>query len=374
MIPGSFSRTDKSLLGRWWWNVDHWMLAMICLLIVIGALLSMAASPKVAERIGLDSFFFVRRHVLMLVPAIGLMISVSLLPIKAIRRLGWVMLIGSIFFLILTPFIGLQIKGARRWVNILGFSLQASEFVKPAFAIVAAWLFSRPQQKKELSGWGLSTLIYILLAGLILLQPDLGMTFVLTGVWLTQFFLAGLPMVLVGGLVVLGIIGLVGAYFLFPHVSSRVDRFLDPSAGDHYQINQSLEAFRNGGFLGQGPGEGIVKLHIPDAHADFVFSVAGEEFGFVLCITLLLLFAGLIARGFFYAYREKDLFPTLAITGIIMQLALQSLVNMASSLHLIPTKGMTLPFISYGGSSLLAMAIGMGMVLSFTRRDHQEKS
>jgi cell division protein FtsW len=203
---------------------------------------------------------------------------------------------------------------------------------------------------------------------LLLKQPDLGQTFVVSCVWFGQFFLAGLPMIAVGILGILGISGLIGAYFIFPHVSSRIDRFLDPAAGDNYQVSRSLEAFMNGGMFGTGPGQGTVKMSLPDAHADFVFAVAGEELGLIWCLILVGLFAFIVMRGFSRVVRDDNLFVLLAGSGLLIQFGLQAAINMGSALHLMPTKGMTLPFISYGGSSLLALGLGMGMVLALTRK------
>ena len=369
----SFSRADRSVMGAWWWTIDRWLFIGLMVLLVIGALLSMAASPPVAELLKLNSFYFVKRHLLMCIPAVALMVGVSFLPPKFVRYIAWVALGFCIICLVITPFQGMEIKGAHRWINIFGFSLQASEFVKPLFAIIAAWLFSRPTQTGWLSGRMLSMGLYGVLIGLILLQPDLGMAFIISLVWFVQFFLAGLRLFWVMVLAAAGIIGLVVAYFLFPHVTSRIDRFLSSDAGDQYQITQSLQGFKSGGLLGRGPGEGIVKKHLPDAHADFVFSVAGEEFGLFFCLFIVALFVFLMWRGLRHARYEQNYFLMLAITGLMVQFSSQALVNMASSLHLMPTKGMTLPFLSYGGSSLLAMAFGMGALLSFTRRRLDDK-
>src|SRR3989344_54410 len=373
MIGQSFARTDRSILGQWWWTIDRWLFFALLLLMITGIFLSFAASPSVAQRIGVDSFFFVRRHIVFLVPAIVLMVSVSLLSPRQIRWLCWGLFIFFLFCLVMTPLIGLEAKGARRWINMMGFSLQASEFIKPTFAIIAAWLFSQLKTSHPLSSRNISILLYLTVAGLILLQPDFGMVFVITLVWFFQFYLAGLPLFWVYLLGGVGATGVTAAYFVFPHVASRIDRFLNPQSGDQYQITRSLAAFREGGIFGRGPGEGIIKLKLPDSHADFVFSVAGEEFGFFFCLFILGLFFFITGRCLWHARREKNFFLTLGISGITIQFALQAMINMGSSLHLIPTKGMTLPFLSYGGSSLLAIALGMGIVLGFTRRRLDDK-
>lgn len=364
----TLSRTDQSVLGRWWWTVDRWTLAALALLMGFGVVLVQAASPAVAERIGLDNFHFVQRHVMMLVPALAIMVAVSVLDLRGVRRAAAIVFLVALAGVALTPLVGFEIKGARRWLHVPGLSIQPSEFVKPAFAVVAAWLFTLQKTADHVPGNAIAVALYLLVVVLLMMQPDLGMTFVISAVWFGQFFLAGLPIMLVAGLVVMGVVGLVAAYLLFPHVSSRIDRFLDPAAGDNYQVNRSLEAFQNGGLFGTGPGQGSVKMGLPDAHADFIFSVAGEEFGLVWCLVLVGLFAFIVLRGFLKVMREDNLFVLLAVSGLLMQFGLQAVINMASALHLMPTKGMTLPFISYGGSSMLALGFGMGMVLALTRR------
>ncbi|MEQ8709891.1 MAG: putative peptidoglycan glycosyltransferase FtsW [Rhodospirillales bacterium] len=362
------ARTDTSIVGRWWWTVDRWSLAALLFLVAIGAILTLTASPPVAERIGLGGFHFVKRQFLFLPMAVALILAISLLDPRNIRRMATIGFIISLILAAMCLVIGPEIKGAQRWLNIGGFSIQPSEFIKPAFAVVAAWMFSEGRLKRDFPGHLICFGLYAVTAAVLLLQPDVGMTIVITAVWMAQFFLAGLSMIWVIGLIGLGIAGAVSAYLFIDHVQSRVDRFLNPESGDTFQITTALDGFRNGGLMGQGPGEGLYKLRLPDAHADFVFAVAGEEFGTIACILIVALFAFIVLRGFARVLREQNLFILLASAGLLTQFGLQSLVNMASSLHLMPTKGMTLPFISYGGSSVLALAIGMGMVLALTRR------
>ena len=363
-----FTRADTSIMGRWWWTVDRWSLIAIAALMAFGALLAAASSPAVAERIGLDALYFIKRHFMLLPVAVALIVGVSALTPVQVRRVAVIAFLGCIVLLAATLVFGAEIKGARRWLSIAGFSLQVTEFVKPTFAVVAAWLFSEAAHDPRFPGRLVCTGLFALVIGLVIAQPDLGQAVVITAVWMAQFFLAGLPMWLVVGLVVLGVSGLVGSYFTLSHVASRIDRFLDPESGDTYQIERSIEAFSSGGLFGRGPGEGQVKAVLPDAHADFVFAVAGEELGLIITLVIVSLFAFIVLRGMARAMSENNLFILLAVSGLLVQFGIQALINMGSSLQLIPTKGMTLPFISYGGSSLLGIGLGLGMTLALTRR------
>ena len=362
------ARTDTSLVGRWWWTVDHWTLVALVAIAAIGAVLTLAASPPVAERLGLDPFHFARRQFVYLPLALGVIVAVSMLTPRGIRRLATACLMVALTLTAATPFIGHEIKGATRWIALGPISLQPSEFLKPAFAVVAAWLFAARRLDERFPGDAISIVLFVVVAVLLLAQPDVGMSMVVAAVWATQFFLAGLPMILVGLLAITFVGGAVASYFGFQHVQGRIDRFLDPSIGDNYQVARSLEAFRAGGLYGRGPGEGVVKASLPDAHADFIFAVAGEELGLVACLVIVALFAFIVLRGLSRLLREDDLFVVLAVTGLLAQFGLQTLINMFTALKLIPAKGMTLPFISYGGSSALAIALAMGMVLALTRR------
>lgn len=364
----AFPRTDRSALAQWWWTVDRWTLLAIGALICFGALLVMAASPAVAQHIGTDGLHFVRRYFAVLPVAVTVMFVVSILSPRAVRGIALIGFALSLILLVYTFIGGVEIKGARRWIDLPGLSLQPSEFVKPCFAVVAAWLFAQYRERPGFPGQWIATVLYALVVGLLIKQPDLGMAAVVSAVWFTQFFLAGLPFLWVLAFGITGAGGLVGAYLMLPHVASRVDRFLDPASGDSYQVDRSMEAFMNGGVWGRGPGEGTVKEFLPDAHADFVFAVAGEELGLIVCLIIVALFAFIVLRGFSRLLQEGNLFIVLAAAGLFVQFGLQAIINMASTLHLMPTKGMTLPFISYGGSSMLALGLGMGMALALTRR------
>ena len=364
----TFARIDQSPVARWWWTVDRWSLAALGMLIGFGVVMSLAASPPVAERIGYDGLHFVRRHLAMLPLAVGVMFLVSLQPPRTIRRIAVIGFVVSLALLAATFIVGIEIKGARRWINLPGLSLQPSEFVKPTFAVVAAWLFSEQKLRPRFPGNLICAALFLAVVAMLIKQPDIGMAAVVAAVWFSQFFMAGLRLYWVVAGALAGIAGLVGTYMYLPHVRVRVDHFLDPSTGDSYQVNRSIEAFTNGGLWGRGPGEGTIKDVLPDAHADFVFAVAGEEFGVVVCLAIVGLFAFIVLRGVSRMSQEGSLFVLLAATGLLVQFGLQAAINMASSLHLIPTKGMTLPFLSYGGSSMLALGLGMGMMLALTRR------
>ncbi len=364
----ALSRADTSVLGRWWWSVDRWTLCAIATLIGFGYVLMLAASPAVAERIGQSRDLFIGKQVVFLALAGAIVVGVSLLSPRGVRRVALIGCLAAMALTALTLVHGVEIKGARRWIALPGMSIQPSEFLKPCFAVVTAWLITEGRATRGFPG----TLIAFVMFGLILMllksQPDIGMLTVVTAVFFAQLFVGGLNVALVGiGAAAMGGAGL-AAYTLFPHVRSRVTRFLHPEQGDHYQVDTALQAFGNGGLLGRGPGEGRVKDLLPDAHADFVFAVAGEEFGLIVCTLILGIFAFIVLRGLLRLLAETDEFIILAASGLVTGFGLQAFVNMASSLHLIPTKGMTLPFISYGGSSAMSVALGMGMLLALTRR------
>ncbi|MGH1398938.1 MAG: putative lipid II flippase FtsW [Alphaproteobacteria bacterium] len=363
-----FSRTDTSILGQWWWTIDKPLLAAFLTLIIFGIVMVTTASPPVAEHLGLDPYHFLKRHVIMLVPALTALFVVSLLQPRDIWRLSSLVFIGCILALILVLLTGMEIKGAKRWLHLFGFSLQPSEFMKPAFAIAAAWFMAKQKDEESFHGNAIAAALYFITICLLLLQPDLGMTVVTTSIWGAQIFLAGFPFRLLILLGLSGIGGLIAAYFSFPHVQSRIDRFINPESGDNFQVDKSIEAFQNGGLFGTGPGQGAVKLNLPDAHADFIFSVAGEEFGLIFVIIVIALYGFILLRGFKRLSDSGDMFCVLAAGGLLTMFGLQALVHMGSSLHLLPAKGMTLPFISYGGSSVIAMGLSMGMVLALTRR------
>ena len=368
----ALARNDHSIVGRWWWTVDRWSLAALILLIGFGVILAMAASPAIADRMGVDSLFFVRRQLLFLLPALALMVGVSLLSPLTVRRLAVVGLGLAIVLLAVTQASGVEVNGARRWLRLGGFSLQASEFIKPCFAVAAAWLFSSQRADPAFPANTISFALCAVIVALLMMQPDFSMAALIVAVWIAQYFLAGAHLGWLAALAAAGAAGAAAAYAYVPHVASRIDRFLDPASGDSYQTDTALEAFMNGGLVGRGPGEGVVKQVLPDAHSDFVFAVAGEEFGLLLCLAIVVLFVFVVLRGFGRVIGGDNLFVLLAAGGLLVQFGLQGLLHMGVTLGLVPPTGMTLPFVSYGGSSLIAIALGMGMMLALTRRSRDQ--
>jgi cell division protein FtsW len=361
------SRTERTLFGDWWRTLDRPMLAALIGLMVGGIILSLAASPPVAARLNLDAFYFVNRHILYLIPTIVILLVTSFLSARQIRRVAGVVLIVSLVLVALTPFLGAEIKGARRWLVILGVNIQPSEFLKPAFVVLIAWLFAESTRRPEMPANSCALALLLVVLTLLVLQPDFGQTMLIALVWGALFFMAGMRLIWVGGLAGTAIVGLVGAYFTVPHVARRIQRFLDPASGDTFNIDIAMESFARGGWFGRGPGEGTVKRILPESHTDFVFAVAAEEFGVVVCLLLLALFAFIVIRSLLHAMQNGEPFIRFAIAGLAILFGLQAAINMAVNLHLLPAKGMTLPFISYGGSSMLSLAYAMGMLLALTR-------
>jgi cell division protein FtsW len=361
----AFSRTERGLLARWWWTVDHGLLAGLGLLALSGLVFVLASSPPVAARLGLPSLHFALRHGAFLLPAAFLLLGCSLLSPIGVRRLATGLLALALIMLALTLLVGPEIKGATRWLPIGGMLIQPSEFAKPALVVVVAAILARAPGLTN--AWPALALVGSVLL-LLLSQPDVSMALMVATLFAVQLFVAGLPWLLVLGAGALGVLALWQAYVFFPHVAARFDRFLDPDSGDHYQVGLALEAVRGAAWFGSGPGEGRVKYALPDAHSDFVFAVIGEEFGVIACLALLGLFGFVLLRGLRRIEMVADRFAFLGATGLIALFGLQSMVNLGVNLSLLPATGMTLPFISYGGSSLCALSLGMGMFLALTRR------
>ncbi len=370
LAPGKkpmLSREERNPLSDWWWTVDRPLLGAIIALMLSGIVLSLAASPAVAVRIGLDPFHFFNHHVMFLLPSFIVLIGVSFLSPKQIRRSALIVFAISIALIVATLLIGPEVKGSRRWITLLGLNIQASESAKPAFVVVAAWLFSESTRKPEMPATSMAVVLLLMFVALLVMEPDFGQTMLTLMVWGALFFIAGMRMVWVFGLAGAASAGLFLAYLLVPHVAGRIQRFMNPASGDTFQVDTAMEAFSNGGWFGLGPGEGIAKRSLPDSHTDFVFAVAAEEFGIVLCLALLALFAFVVIRALSRAYANEDMFARFAASGLAIMFGVQAAINMAVNLQLIPAKGMTLPFISYGGSSIVSLAYGVGMMLSLTR-------
>lgn len=365
------SRADRSPFAEWLWTVDRFLLAGFFILMIGGVVLSFAASPAVAERLGIDTYHFVKRQAFFLVPAIILMLATSALPPRMVRRAALAVFAIAIAMMLATLFLGVEVKGARRWISIAGVSLQPSEFLKPAFVVLVAFLLSESGRRREVPGALLSILLFVICAALLVAQPDFGQSLLLTIVFGALFFLNGLPWLAILPIGALGFAGLIAAYAFLPHVQSRVARFLNPDAGDTFNVDRAIESFVSGSWFGRGPGEGTIKRVLPESHTDFIFAVAAEEFGIVICLLLVSVFAFVVMRGLSQAGRDADPFNRLAASGLMVLFGLQSCINMAVNVNLMPAKGMTLPFISYGGSSLISVAIGMGFVLALTRKRPQ---
>jgi cell division protein FtsW len=362
------SRAERTAFGEWWWTVDRLLLSALFGLMLAGIVLSLAASPAVAHRIGLDTFHFVNRQVFFLIPATIVLIGTSFLSPYWVRRLALVAFLGALVLVVATLFVGAEIKGARRWLNFAGVGLQPSEFMKPAFVVLSAWLFAESAKRPEMPANILAMMLLAAAVTPLVLQPDVGQTSLITVVWAALFFMAGMRWLWVFGLAGVGAAGLAGAYFSFPHVRRRIDKFMEPGTADTFQVDVAIDAFQQGGWFGKGPGEGTVKRIIPDSHTDFIFAVAAEEFGTILCLVIVALFAFVVLRALKHAHDDEDPFCRFAVAGLAMLFGLQSCINLMVNLHLIPPKGMTLPFVSYGGSSLIALAFGMGMLIALTRR------
>jgi len=356
-------------LGMWWRGIDRTLLFVILALVVTGLVLSMAASPAAAARLGIDDpFYFLYRQSVFAGVSLMALLGISALSPKGARRLALLALMAAFILMAATLFVGHEVKGATRWLRFGPLSLQPSEFLKPALLVTAAWLFAEEKRGAPVPGRIVAFGLFAVAIGLLMLQPDFGQSVLLTLCFGGIFFASGLSWIWVAVLGGLAASGSTLAYFTFPHIASRVDRFLNPESGDTYQIDRATEAISRGGIAGVGPGEGEVKHLLPDAHTDFIFSVAAEEFGLMASLAIIGLFGILVTRAWMQVMRLQDGFAQLAVAGLALQFGLQSLVNIAVNLNLIPPKGMTLPFVSYGGSSMLALAFGAGLLLAFTRR------
>lgn len=361
------SREERTPFTEWWWTVDKPLLGAILVLMLTGVILSLAASPPVATRIGLDPFHFFSRHVMFLAPSFMVLVGVSFLSPRSIRRSALIIFTISIILIVVTLAIGPEVKGSRRWITLLGVNIQASEIAKPSFVVIAAWLFAESTKRPEMPATSMALVLLLMLVLLLVMEPDFGQTMLILMVWGSLFFIAGMRMIWVFGLAGAAAAGLFSAYLFVPHVAGRIKRFMNPASGDTFQVDTAMEAFYNGGWFGLGPGEGIAKRSLPDSHTDFVFAVAAEEFGIILCLAMLTLFAFVVIRTLSRAYSNEDMFSRFAASGLAILFGVQAAINMSVNLQLIPAKGMTLPFISYGGSSIVSLSYGVGMMLALTR-------
>lgn len=362
-----FSRTDRSRFAEWLFTIDRPLLGVLLALVGIGVVLSFAASPAIALKKGLPTYYFVKRHLVFASAGVVTMLAVSMLTASAIRRLA-VLLAGVSFAgLVYVLLHGAELNGAQRWISFAGYSLQPSEFAKPAFIVLIAWLFSEAARRRDVPALPLAIALWAVFAGLLVAEPDVGQTVLTSTAAGALYVLAGLPVA--GALIIAGA-GSAGfwlAYQNFGHVHSRLDRFFNPLPYENFQVGRAMQSFAEGGFFGRGPGEGTIKSVLPDAHTDFIFAVIAEEYGVIACLAILGMYAFVVLRAVVRAAQEPVAANRLAIQGLAILFGLQALINMGVNVGLLPPKGMTLPFVSAGGSSMLALSVTAGMLLSLTR-------
>ncbi|OYX50501.1 MAG: cell division protein FtsW [Alphaproteobacteria bacterium 32-64-14] len=364
-----FRRSDRSPLAEWWRTVDKGLIAAALILLGAGMVLSLAAGPAAASKLKLgDPFYFVYRQAAFAIVASGILVGTSLLSPMWARRVCGILFIVCFLMMAGLLVFGHEAKGAKRWFRLWGTTFQPSEIIKPALVVMVAWLLAQ-RERFPAGPWApIAFAFYAVTVGLLLLQPDVGQAALLTAAFVIVFFVTGLPWLWASGFVIGGSLLGTGLYFLLPHVRFRVNSFLNPDANDTYQIDMARAAIERGGFFGVGPGEGQVKRVLPDAHTDFIYSVAGEEFGLMLLALLTLMFAVISIKGVMDASRQKDTYQRAAGVGLYAIFGLQAAVNMSVNLSLIPPKGMTLPLVSSGGSSLLGSALTLGLALALTRK------
>lgn len=363
-----FTRTDDSLLAEWWFTIDRRLLVSLLMLIGAGLIMSLAASPAIAVKKGLPAFHFVERHVVFASVSVVVMLLVSLLGPRYVRRLALGLMLLAIVGMIAVLVFGPEINGARRWINVFGLSLQPSELAKPGFVVASAWLLVEARRVGDATALVISGAFYVAIVGLLVAQPDLGQTLLVSVVWGTLFFLSGQPLRRAAAFAFTAIALFGVAAFTFDHARQRILRFVAPSSGETYQTDRALQSFAEGGLLGRGPGEGTIKTVLPDAHTDFIFAVIAEEFGAVACLLLVGLYGFVLVRAFARARIEPDAFTRLAVMGLALLIVVQAVINMGVNVGLLPAKGMTLPFVSAGGSSSLGTAIAAGLLLALMRR------
>ncbi len=363
-----FRRSDDSHLAEWWRTVDKGLIAAALILLGAGLVLSLAAGPAAASRIGFDDpFHFVYRQVAFAGIAALILVGISALDARWARRVSGGIFIVAFLLMALILLIGHEAKGAQRWIGIGGSTFQPSEIIKPALIVLVAWLLAQRERYPGGPWAPIAFAFYAVTVGLLLLQPDVGQSALVTAGFIIVFFVSGLPWMWAGAFAAGGAGLAYGLYHLLPHVRRRIDSFLNPSDYDTYQIDKAREAIERGGLTGVGPGEGTVKTELPDAHTDFIYSVAGEEFGLIMCAALALMFAVISIKGVMAASRLNDVYQRAAGVGLFAIFGLQAAINMAVNISLIPPKGMTLPLVSSGGSSLIGSALTLGLALAVTR-------
>ena len=363
----TFSRLDRSRMGVWWWTTDHILLGLTAALMMLGVLLQFGTSPAAAQRLGIAwPFHFAVRQCVFAAGGAAILISSAMLTPKGVRRTAFLVYIFAVMAMCALPLLGHAAKGATRWVEISGFTLQPSEFMKPALVVLIAWMFAEGQKGEGVPGVSIAVGLYGLAAFLLLIEPDIGQTALITVAFGAAFWIAGVPLTWVAVMGAAAVLGLCSTYFLFQHVATRVKGFMDKS--DTSQIHRAAEAIAAGRMWGRGPGEGIMKTHVPDMHTDFAYSAAAEEYGLWLSLVIIALFAILVIRGLYKAMKLNDPFEQVAASTLFVLVGMQAFINVAVNLALVPTKGMTLPFISYGGSSTLAMGLTLGFALALTSR------
>jgi len=371
--PSTYGRSDTSAVGRWFWEIDKVLLLLIATLIGIGLIAVAAASPAAGQRysggsVRFSELHYFYRQIVWIGVGLPVMIAISMMPRERAKRFS---LAGAAFFLVLlafVPILGPEVNGATRWIDIGIGQLQPSEFLKPFFVVAMAWLLSLREQDKTLPVFWLSAAVTGVVAVLLMKQPDFGSTIIFACVWLALLALAGVNMRILVGLGVAGLVGVVLAYFFYPVATVRIDGFLF-GEGDNFQVENAMRTLTAGGLFGMGPGAGTRKFGLPEPHTDYIFSVIGEEFGLIACLVIAVLYLTIVARVLIKLLDEESSFAILAAAGLAIEFGLQALINMAVNVQIAPSKGMTLPFISYGGSSMLALSIGMGLLLAFTRRN-----
>lgn len=362
------TRGDDSLLAEWWFTVDRRLTGMMLSLFGAGFVLSLAASPAIAVRKGLPAFHFVERQALFAVLGAIVLVAVSLLEPRHVRRLALALLALCLGGLVAVLVSGPEINGARRWLKLAGLTLQPAELLKPAFVVITAWLMAEDRARQNAPALAIAAGLYAVVAVLLVLQPDLGQTLLVSALWGALFFLSGQSLARAGLVAAIGLGLAAGAALVLGHARSRIQRFLSPGSGDTWQVDRALQSFVEGGLLGRGPGEGTVKTVLPDAHTDFVFAVLAEELGALACLALVACYAFLLVAAFRRVRGESDAFTRLAIAGLALSIVLQAAINMGVNVGVLPAKGMTLPFISAGGSSTLSVAVTGGMLLALMRR------